>query len=217
MKNILKKGLEHLEIGSLSDNTLTRQLLFVDELLRWNQKINLTAITGAEEIIEKHLLDSLVLLPRLASVNRVIDVGSGAGFPVIPLAIAMPDKQFYSVDSVGKKIHFQKQVKRLLELQNLEIHCGRIEDLDGVLGGWTGMDVVLARAVGSLDFLLGAAAPFLRPEGVLLAMKGPDGEEELRGLSAAWNKSYRLPQNAIRYQLPLSGAHRSLVEFVRRP
>ncbi len=212
MKDKLKKGLESLGVRGVDNKMLTQQVLFVEELLRWNKKINLTAITATEDVIEKHLLDSLILMPMLHDKGRILDVGSGAGLPVIPLAIAMPEKQFFSIDSVGKKINFQKHIKRLLGLQNLEIMCARIEETSMSGAGWSDMDAVLARAVGSLEFLLNLAMPVLRPGGVLLAMKGPEGDEELQKLDCKWQTTYKLPRHATRYLLPFSGAQRSLIE-----
>ena len=108
MKNKLKRGAEILGIDGVSDDRVDHLMLFAEELLRWNTKINLTSIRVMDEVVEKHLLDSLVLIALLNEPSRVLDMGSGAGIPVIPLALAMPQQAFYSLDSVGKKINFQK-------------------------------------------------------------------------------------------------------------
>lgn len=215
MKRTLKKGLEALGQKSLSDDVLMKEIVFVDELLRWNKKINLTAITAPEEVIEKHLIDSLMLVSKLNDRNKILDVGSGAGIPVIPLAIAMPDKHFLSVDSIGKKVNFQKHIIRQLGLKNLEVSCCRVEDIIDNSSCWSGVDVVIARAVGSLDFLLTISKTLLRPGGVLLAMKGPEGEKELQDLDTQGHKYFKLPPQADCYELPFSRAQRCLIEAVR--
>lgn len=217
MKKRLKKGLESLGISTVNDKILEQEVLFVEELLRWNKKINLTAITAADDVIEKHLLDSLALMPMLQNKKTILDIGSGAGLPVIPLAIAMPEEHFISIDSVGKKTNFQQHVKRLLGLTNLEIMCARIENICLREAGWEGVDVVVARAVGRLDFLLKVALPILKPGGTMIAMKGPEGEGELQELDRQWQKVYHLPHHATSYQLPFSGAQRSLIEIIKIP
>ena len=215
MKNRVKKGLDALGISAVSDQALNQHILFIDELLRWNKKINLTAVTAAEDVIEKHLLDSLVLIPLLQNKRKIVDIGSGAGLPVIPLAIAMPEKQFCSVDSVRKKTNFQMHIKRMLGLKNLEILCVRIEDADLQDSGWGDVDSVLVRAVGPLEVLLKVALPLLRPGGTLIAMKGPEGEDELRRVEQQWQNHYEFPQ-VTSYQLPFSGARRSLISAVKK-
>lgn len=189
--------------------------MFAEELLRWNKNINLTSITVMEEVVEKHLLDSLVLVRLLGKNTRILDVGSGAGLPVIPLAMVMKNSNFFSVDSVGKKINFQKHIKRTLHLPNLEIQCARIEELKRTSPGWLDFDVVIARAVAHTGDLIKMAMPVIRTEGMLIAMKGPEGKEELATLENNWGDDCLLPLELITYQLPFSGAERNLIRIVK--
>lgn len=205
-----------LEVGDLNDHALNRCLQFIEELLRWNKKINLTAIITTDDMIEKHLLDSLTLIPLLRDQSKIIDIGSGAGLPVIPLAINMPEKSFCSVDSVGKKINFQQHIKRTLRITNLEIYCERIRDSGLDRPGWNDVDVVIARAVTSLEDLLKIALPLLRSGGMLIAMKGPEVEKELRNISGHWEDYYDFPLQINKYQLPFTRAGRSQVVAVKK-
>jgi 16S rRNA (guanine527-N7)-methyltransferase len=216
VKNKVKRGTEILGIDGVSDELTDRLLLFAEELLRWNSRINLTSIRVMDEVIEKHLLDSLVLMNYLNEPSRVLDLGSGAGIPVIPLALAMPHQAFYSIDSVGKKINFQKHVKRLMGLKNLEIQCARIEELVHNYPDWQGFDVVVARAVAHTNDLLQMALPVIKPGGVLIAMKGPEGEEELTAIESSWQRFYEIPEVTIKYRLPFSGAERCLLCILKK-
>ena len=139
----------------LSDEVIQKEITFLDELLRWNQRINLTSIKNREEAIEKHLIDSLLLLPYLENAGNIIDLGSGGGLPGIPLAIASPSLQVISVDSVGKKVNFQRHIKRLLSLNNLHIVQSRAETLDQGAIEPKSFDLVVARAFTALEPLFG--------------------------------------------------------------
>ncbi len=149
------------------------------ELLRWNRSRNLTAITDLDEVLEKHIIDSLTLLPHLRQVRRLLDIGSGAGFPVLPLKIACPPLEAVSVDAVAKKIAFQKHVIRSLGLSHCSPLHGRLEQLTGTPALGEGYDLVTARAVGPLALLVKLAEPCLANGGRLIAMKGPEGATEL--------------------------------------
>ena len=150
MYKSLIDGLALVDV-KLSNEIIDKQLTFLDELLRWNQRINLTSIKQPNEALEKHLIDSLLLLPYLAGVGNLIDLGSGGGLPGIPLAIASPWLQIVSVDSVGKKINFQRHIKRLLSLDNLELQQARAENLAATTLMEKGYDLVIARAFTSLE------------------------------------------------------------------
>lgn len=149
------------------------------ELLRWNRTHNLTAITDPLEVREKHLVDSLTLLPHLGAARRLLDLGSGPGFPALPLKIVRPDLDIVSVDAVGKKIMFQRHVVRTLKLEGFTAIHGRAEDLSKDPRYRAGFDTITARALGSLPLLVQLAAPCLAPGGRLIAMKGAEGMAEL--------------------------------------
>ncbi|MGI5892018.1 MAG: 16S rRNA (guanine(527)-N(7))-methyltransferase RsmG [Bacillota bacterium] len=150
-----------------------------------NNKFNLTAINEQKTAIIKHYIDSLLVEPLLPQEGKVVDIGSGAGYPGIPLAIMRPSAQFLLLDSSKKRCGFLEQVKNQLELNNVSVLCSRAETMarDPHLRGT--ISVVIARAVSSLPVLLEYALPFLAPKGIFLAMKGPNLQEELTNSSNA--------------------------------
>jgi 16S rRNA (guanine527-N7)-methyltransferase len=197
----------------LPATALQQQLEFLDSLQHWNRRINLTAITDRREGLEKHLLDSLSVLPLLQGDEKVLDLGSGAGLPGIPLKIANSKMQLWSVDAVQKKIAFQRQVARLLSLTDFHPIHARMEELIQD-ENWLGhFDVVVARAVSSLPALLGWGLPLLRPGGRLIAMKGPEWEAELHAASEALKAMRVQCTEQRRLRLPESGAARTLLVF----
>jgi len=216
MANALAAGLEELKVF-LPEATLKNEIIFLDELLRWNRQINLTAVRDRQGALEKHLIDSLALLAYLPGAAQMLDIGSGAGLPGIPLAVARPELQVVSIDSVGKKISFQKHIKRLMKLGNLHPVHGRIEALDMALADHAQFDLAVARAFSSLEQLLKKATPWLQPEGELLAMKGPEGEDELRRLEPRLSVSGFQLKAVESYRLPFSQAERLLIRLKRTP
>lgn len=175
----LQDALAKLKI-SIGREEEARLLQFLDELLRWNQSINLTAITDREEALIKHLVDALTILPLLRGDETLLDMGSGGGLPGLPLKIVMPGLALTSVDAVAKKISFQKHIIRSFALSGAVARHGRLEELgrDATLSGQ--FDLVVARAFASLPDCIRLARPFLRPGGRLIAMKGPEGEKEVQ-------------------------------------
>lgn len=202
------------ELGlDVAPEAVARLERLADELLRWNRRRNLTAITGRDEILEKHLLDSLTLLPYLRRPGRLLDIGSGAGFPALPLKIACPDLEVVSVEAVGKKVAFQRHIARTFGLDGFSVLHERIEALVACPGFCKGFETVTARALCSLEELQAMAEPFLAPGGHLLAMKGPAGDREVAGLGSLLQERGRTVA-VHRLKLPWSGAARCLVEIV---
>ncbi len=138
----------------------------VRELLRWNKAYNLTAITAPDEILTHHLLDSLSAQPDLAG-NTVADVGTGAGFPGLPLAVVNPQREFTLIDAVDKKLRFISHAARELGLANVSTLHARVEQLQPMA-----FDTVVARAFAPLPRLLGRVAPLAGPDTRVVAMKG---------------------------------------------
>lgn len=211
--DLLKEALLRQDPG-VNAGQLDQLVWLADELLRWSRSRNLTAITRPEDVVEKHLADCLTLVPHVPQTGRLLDVGSGAGFPALPLKIVRPGLEVVSVDAVAKKIMFQRHVARSLRLEKFAAVHARIEDCQHQALFEGGFDLVTARAVGRLSLLVEMAAPLLRPSGTLVAMKGPEVVEELnvcRGqlVDNGWSVREEF------LSLPLSGAARCLV-FVQR-
>src|SRR5512136_2993860 len=186
--------------------------IYLKELLKWNQKINLTAIRSEKGIVLKHFLDSLSAFPYLSKTASLLDIGSGAGFPGIPLKIVYPSFEITLIDSVRKKIDFQKHIIRMLGLKGMGAIHGRIQDKE-ILQSMTGrFDAVISRAFSDLQTLLVLALPFLKKGGALLAMKGESDEEEIGFLSKQEETGYRLQETAS-FVLPKSSFKRSILLF----
>lgn len=153
----------------------------IDELMRWNRRMNLTAVRNAADALPRHLLDSLSVRPHLRG-ERVLDIGTGAGFPGLPLAIAEPDRHFVLLDSNARKIGFVQHMITRLGLDNAEAARARAEDY----AGGPRFATVIARAVTSLSGLLELGGHLVGEDGVLLAMKGRCPDEELDALPDDW-------------------------------
>jgi 16S rRNA (guanine527-N7)-methyltransferase len=184
-------------VGSpVTEEVAMKLLAFVELLLQWNRKVNLTAIRSAGEAVEMHLVDSLAAAPVLAGVERVVDLGSGGGFPGIPLAIALPGCEFTLVDAVGKKVGFLKAAIAHLGLRNARaIHAhaeGKPED-----EGIPRAVAVICRAFLAPSEWLELAQNYVAPGGRILAMLGAETEMPTApgGLRLTGVRSYRLPHS----------------------
>jgi 16S rRNA (guanine527-N7)-methyltransferase len=157
------------------------------ELLEWNQKFNLTAIRDAESVRTKHFLDSFscVLAWKASPPNQLIDVGTGAGFPGIPLKILYPNLKLTLVESVGKKAMFCQHIVRVLGLEHVEVIQARAEDLGQEAGHREKYDWALARAVANLNVLSEYLIPLARIGGTVLAQKGESGPAEAQSAEEA--------------------------------
>ena len=163
----------------LAADAQARLLHFVALLEKWNRVYNLTAVREPAQMITRHLLDSLAIAPYLRG-TRVLDIGTGAGLPGIPLAVAMPTREFVLLDSNSKKTRFVTQAVAELGLRNVEVVAARVEKYIPA----TQFDTLIARAFSSLGELVAAARHLAATDGVYLAMKGVYPEEELAALPA---------------------------------
>lgn len=172
----------------LSNKQLEQFLLYAGLLKEWNEKINLTAITQPEEVAIKHFLDSLsplryIELPKNAS---VIDVGTGAGFPGIPLLIVRPDIKLTLLDSLNKRLVFLNEVMRVLGLKAEKVHA-RAEEAGINPNYREKYDIAVSRAVAPLNVLCEYCLPLVKPGGKFLSMKGPQAQEEIEASKNAIN------------------------------
>lgn len=167
----------------LNQNQLNQFYSMMNLLLTWNEKINLTAITDPEEIIVKHFVDSLTISSYLKQGATVIDVGTGAGFPGIPLKIARPDLTITLLDSLGKRVKFLEEVIQNLQLTQVKAVHARAEDY--AKQNREKYDVATSRAVANLSVLTEYLLPFVTLGGIAVSMKGSDIKEELKGAEKA--------------------------------
>lgn len=200
LEDLLEQGLSALEL-TCSKTDLARLLRFVELLQRWGAVYNLTAIEEPDRIIRLHLLDSLSIWPRVQG-ERVLDVGTGAGLPGIPLAVALPEKQFALLDRSAKKLRFVQQSIIDLGLRNAQVIHDRVERCAVT----ERFDTIVVRAYGSLADIWAQARHLLSERGVILAMKGREAELDpgaLDGVSA----------RITRLTVPGLEAERHLVEL----
>ncbi|MDB6063529.1 MAG: rRNA methyltransferase [Verrucomicrobiaceae bacterium] len=174
----LQSGIDALQL-TLPSSAVEQLLQYLALLQKWNRAYNLTAVRDPAEMIARHFLDSLAIVPFIRG-ERFADVGTGAGLPGIPLAIAFPDKQFDLIDSNGKKIRFVTQAIAELQLSNVRAIQGRVETLQPQQK----YAAVLSRAFASLHDMADGCAHLLDTDGVLLALKGTLPDDELQALPA---------------------------------
>jgi 16S rRNA (guanine527-N7)-methyltransferase len=218
-KRRLKQGAAHFEL-ELDDRCLQNFTRFAKELLRWNQKINLTSIIKPSEIVEKHFIDALAVHPYLSQGATILDMGAGPGFPGIPLKLIRPMLQMTLIDASVKKVSFLKHVIRILKLTDIQAHHMRAEDFPLKKSEDELFNVVICRAFSTLDKFLDLALPLLAQGGTALAMKGkfPYGEMKVIGGNGIdpqtiCYRHYQLNVTSLLYQLPFSYSHRSLIRF----
>jgi 16S rRNA (guanine527-N7)-methyltransferase len=195
-RDLLRVGALELGIG-LPDATMARFSLVVAELVRWNERLNLTSLRTVRDIVTKHFIDSLTVAPLLPECATVLDIGSGAGFPSIPLKLVRPDITVVSVDSVRKKINFQRNVENLPASMQ-----GRFE-------------IVIARALTELGSLCRLGAPFLSDTGKLIAMKGGRWKDEIDGSGEDLGRLGLVVNEVREIKLPMSGDDRALIILSR--
>ncbi|MDP3010720.1 MAG: 16S rRNA (guanine(527)-N(7))-methyltransferase RsmG [Methylococcales bacterium] len=200
-RNILESGLSALNLPHTPEQT-EQLLAFIKLIAKWNKAYNLTAVRNNEDMARLHILDSLAILPHIEG-KRVIDIGTGAGLPGIPLAIFMPEVESVLLDSNAKKTRFVQQVILELKLKNVSVLHTRVEDYQPELG----FDTVTMRAFASLPDIMKLTAHLLSANGVLLAMKGQIPEAELAEIDAQ--------TTLIKINVPEVEAERCLVRIAR--
>lgn len=174
----VKNGLDYFGISA--ETLQVEQLVYhAEEMLRWNKKTNLTSITDRTEVAIKHIVDSAVLADSCAGIGKILDIGTGAGFPGIPLKILVPDLDVTLVETIRKKVSFLKHVIRSLKLENIRAIQARGEELSKNEGFSGNFDAVVCRAFSGLDTFVNMALPYLKEDGVIFALKGRETEHEI--------------------------------------
>lgn len=182
-KEIYKKELAEraTQFGvMLSEEQQNQFYNYMELLLEWNEKLNLTAITDQEQILTKHFIDSLSIAPYINLSDKILDIGTGAGFPGIPLKIALPQNSFTLLDSLNKRINFLNVIIQELKLKNIKAIHGRAEEFNKINGERENYEIVVSRAVAKLNVLLEYMLPFVKKGGKCICMKSIDIDEELK-------------------------------------
>lgn len=201
---LLRDGLKILDIPFVEDQ-INQFLIYLAELKKWNRAYNLTALKTDADIVIKHFLDSLLFLKVLPPhVRSIADIGSGAGFPGLPLKIMRPDIAVVLIEPVQKKALFLEHMHMQLKVSGLSVRNCRIEDIHDLL-----VDAAVTRALFSVGDFIGKAERLLEQRGVLILSKGPKLEDELRGLDASAIKRQEIV-------LPFEQSIRHLVIVERR-
>ena len=176
----LQIALEQLKIPYTED-TIEKYRLYMEGIIEWNEKVNLTSITDKDEFIKLHFVDSIMSVPceEFQNAKRIIDVGTGGGFPGIPLALAAPDKEFVLMDSLNKRIKIINQLCEEIGITNVTAVHARAEELAKNKAHRQKYDLCVSRAVANLSTLSEYCLPFIKRGGWFLSYKGPDTDKEL--------------------------------------
>ena len=211
-KKIMCEYLIELNI-ELSDLQLEQVYKYMKLLLEWNKTMNLTGITDPEEIIIKHFIDSLTVVNKIEKNNTIIDVGSGAGFPGIPIKIAFPETNILLLDSLNKRISFLNEVIEKLDLKNIKTIHGRAEDFGRDKNYREKFDIATARAVAPLNVLIEYLMPFVKMGGKCLCMKGSNSSEEIKNSDNAIRSLGGILIRSEEFFIPKTDIVRKVVEI----
>lgn len=206
LQQMLRDGAHALHVA-LSDTQLSQLLDYLALLAKWNSVYNLTAVRDPAHMVTQHLLDSLAALPAFAQARNVLDVGAGGGLPGIVLAIARPDLNVSLIDTVHKKTAFLTQVKAELQLANVNVYTGRVEQLQVSQQ----FDVITSRAFADLSDFVNWSGHLLQEQGRFIAMKGVAPADEIARLPTGWQVT-----EVRALQVPGLNAERHLVFIQKR-
>lgn len=209
-------GEKSLDYGiELTEDQLSLFQIYLDELWAWNRRMNLTGLSQRERIVFELFLDSLIPVPHLADTGRALDVGSGAGFPGIPLKICKPGLRTHLLEANSKKVSFLKQVIRLLKLHETEVIRGRIEkERDALHPG--GYHLITARALAPLAQNVAWCAPLLSDGGVLVSFLGGHADDEVKENRQVIEDLDLSIYKRIPYRLPGGKSERTTIIFQKK-
>ena len=204
-------GLKSLDI-ELSDNQKQQFVQYYELLIEWNKVMNLTAITDLEDVIQKHFIDSLTIVKAICPKNKtIIDVGTGAGFPGIPIKIAFPETKIVLLDSLNKRINFLNEVIHRLNLKEIRTIHGRAEDYGKNPEYREQFDLCVSRAVANLSSLSEYCIPFVKQDGCFISYKSGKASDEMNSAQNAIKLLGGKIENVLEFNLPDSTVDRTLI------
>ena len=209
-RGILKNKCEKLKI-KIEEKNIEKFYKYMKLLLEWNKKINLTAITEPNEVILKHFVDSLTISKYIEDDSTLVDVGTGAGFPGIPLKIIREDLEITLVDSLNKRINFLKEIIEEIELKNIKAIHSRAEEFGKNVKYREKFDYATSRAVANLSTLSEYLIPLVKIKGRIISMKGSEVKEELIDSKNAINVLGGKILKVDEFQLPSSDIKRNII------
>ena len=200
----------------LSDENLARFATYLEEIQRWSKVIDLVAQPDPETVIRKHVLDSLAVAALIPPDSYLLDLGSGAGFPGLVLALVGAAREVALVEARRKRVSFLKEVVRRTQAMNVRVYEGRAEVLAAEESLRASFSVVITRATWTLKEFLRLAGPFVADSDIALAMKGPQGEKELSGLDPYLQTVGFYLQSRHAYTLPFGTERRQVILFAKK-
>ena len=205
-----------IELARMINDELTEDQVenffkYMNLLLEWNEKINLTAITDVDDIILKHFIDSMTVLKYIEKDKSIIDVGTGAGFPGIPIAILREDVKITLLDSLNKRINFLNEVCSELKINNIETIHGRAEEAGQNKQYREKYDIAVSRAVANMTTLSEYLIPFVKVGGICICMKGSEIDHELEQAKFAIKELGGKIEKVEKFNLPDSDIERNIV------
>lgn len=214
MKRFLQDKLQVLSV-EVDRKKIDQFNQFYDLIVEWNNVMNLTAITDYKDVVEKHFLDSLSIerILKLDDLKTVMDVGTGAGFPGMPLKIIYPELKITLLDSLSKRVKFLNEVIRQLELKNIDAIHGRAEDIGKNENYREKYDLCVSRAVANLATLSEYCMPFVRVGGVFVSYKSGDIDEEVLKSKKAISLFGGKIDEVVKFQLPGTDINRAFVKI----
>lgn len=220
-RNLIYEGAKDFDIH-VDKRKIEKFAIHALELMKWNQKVNITAITDPFEVAVKHIMDSIVPMKVIPSNASLLDIGSGGGFPGIPLKICVPSLSVTLIDASRKKVSFLKHIIRMLELKNIDALHIRTEEFVNKQDIAKTFNIVISRAFSSMTTFVLTALPFLKKEGVIIAMQGKVSGDDIQLLRASVNQSHAILMgenteafeiSVKKYSLPFIESDRSMVSL----
>ncbi len=214
-RTLLLRGAEQLKV-ELHEETISRIAIYLEELQRWAKIVDLVSQSDVVTIIRKHILDALAVLPLLPESGNLLDLGSGAGFPGLPIAITRPTFSVSLLEPRRKRVNFLKDVIRKATLTNARAYEGRAEEFLHSEGWSKAFSIVITRATWNIREFLTLATPFVAKNGIVVAMKGAAVDQELRNEESWLQEQGCMIQNIVNYTLPFGKEQRVLVVFSQK-